>query len=92
MHLINQIKKDLLKKVNFGETLVYDSFFELYEPYKQLIPEGIFATEVMNINPANFHSLKFGGTCTIIPFFEFDDQTIEMIRLKMEQQFQDSML
>ena len=50
MLLINHIKKDLLKNVNFGETLVYDSFFE------------------------------------------FDDQTIEMIRLKMEQQFQDSML
>lgn len=92
MYLINQIKNDLAKKVEFGETLIYISFLKLYEPYKKWVPEGIFATEVMNIDPANFHSLKSGGTCTVVPFFEFDPQTIEMILLEMEQKFQDSEL
>lgn len=92
MYLINQIKNDLAKRVKFGETLVYASFLELYELYKEWVPEGVFATEVMNIDPANFHSLKSGSTCTIVPFFEFDAPTIEMIRLEMEQKFQNSEL
>jgi len=88
MYLINQIKNDLAKKVRFGGTITYDSFLVLYEPYKKWVPEGIFATEVMNIAPANFHNLKFGRMCNIVPFFEFDAQTIEIIRLEMEQKFQ----
>lgn len=90
MLLINQIKNDLVKKVTFGESITYIPFLKLYEPYQKWLPEGVFATEVMNINPANFHSLKFGGTIVIAPFFEFDAQTVEMILLEMKQRFQES--
>lgn len=92
MYLINQIKNNLVKRVKFGENLIYIYFLKLYELYKKWLPEEVFATEVMNIDPANFHSMKFGGSCIIVPFFEFDDQTIEMIRLEMAQKFQNSEL
>ena len=92
MYLINQIKKDLAKKVKFGESLNYISFLKLYEPYKKWVPEGIFLTEVMNFNPAIISNFKLGKNYTIPPFFEFDEHIAETIREEMEEKFQNAEL
>lgn len=90
MYIINLIKNDLAKKVEYDTIIKYKGFLELYKPYKKLIPETVFATEVMNIAPANFHSLKSGGTYKIKQFLEFDSSLIELLRDQMESRFKKS--
>lgn len=90
MKLIYYLKKELSKKVSFGSKITYQEFQELYKPYSHLLPELIFATEVMDIKPATFHSHQYGENLTIKPFFNFDEETKSRLIKELEQKYSNS--
>lgn len=54
----NQIKLEILKKVQVGQLINYAEFLELYEPYKGKLSEIDFA-KILGISYGNYKSIKY---------------------------------
>ena len=53
----NEIKLEVLKKVQIGQLINYDEFLELYEPYKRKLSEIDFAG-ILGISYGNYMNIK----------------------------------
>jgi hypothetical protein len=88
MKIIDSIKCKLVSQVVFGSKIKYQDFLNLYRPYSKLVPELIFATEVMNIKESNYYSLKHNDeNLTIMPFFVLSKEEKEKIKAEMVKRF-----
>ena len=56
-----KIREEVLKKVKLGQTINYEKFKELYEPYERKLTQIEFA-KILGISESNFRSMKNKGT------------------------------
>lgn len=79
--VIDEIKKDISKKVHIGEIIDYNKFRNLYIPYKDILKEAEFA-EILDITFDNFNRLKYkNGNVKVLKFQKISKSEVETIIL-----------
>ena len=56
-----RIKEEILRKVKLGQTINYEKFKDLYEPYERKLTQIEFA-KIIGISESNFHNIRNQGT------------------------------
>ncbi len=80
----NEIKEEVLKKVEVGQLINYTEFLKLYEPYKEKISEKDFA-QILGINYSNYLRIKNRDSITKVFKIEYSNLTKEeMEKIKLE--------
>jgi Rio2, N-terminal. len=93
MKIIEQIKQDLVQNGCIEKTINYSEFCDIYKPYINLLPEDVFATEVLQLTYTNFFNMKSSGTnARIHPYCPVNKSVIRLIKKEMKKIFSNSKL